>query len=471
MLEPWSSAGSMPAHRYTISAMARTMFLVGRHIGHSYSPAMWNHLLAGRGLDVEYGRRDVAAAGLSAVRAELTAGNVIAANVTMPHKGWAAAAAATATAEVRDTGAANFLRPDGGSLHAANTDVVGARALLAMRGPYRRAVVLGAGGTAAAIVTALVGLTDEIAVVNRTIERGARLAAGAGTRFETIAAVPWQERDAVVSGADLVVNTVPATATAAVDVDWLRGGTAVYDLNYRDQRTELQQRLATRELDGCDGLAHLAAQAIAMRGLLPLDLGEDAAGRLITGLELAASRSVLAWGEPLDTTPPRRVILTGFMGTGKTAVGAILAERLGFDLVDTDHVIESRYGPIPDIFATRGEAAFRVLEREIAAELKDRAGVVVATGGGLMLDPDGAAQLEPGARVFCLTAAPVQILRRIEGDPPRLRPLLAGNDPAGRIRELLAARRSGYRRFVQVDTTDQAPAGVADRIAAMLWAG
>ena len=102
----------------------------------------------------------------------------------------------------------------------------------------------------------------------------------------------------------------------------------------------------------------------------------------------------------------RNLVLTGFMGTGKTTVGRILAERLGYTFVDTDEVIESRAGPISEIFEQRGEAGFRVLERDVARELADRRGLVIATGGRMMLDPTCRACLEPAADVVCLVGRP-----------------------------------------------------------------
>ena len=97
------------------------------------------------------------------------------------------------------------------------------------------------------------------------------------------------------------------------------------------------------------------------------------------------------------------IVLTGFMGTGKSTVGRLLAERLGYEWIDTDEFIETAHGPIPEIFATGGEEAFRTLERTVTAKLAERDGQVISTGGRLMLDPANAAALD-GAVVFCLTA-------------------------------------------------------------------
>ena len=160
----------------------------------------------------------------------------------------------------------------------------------------------------------------------------------------------------------------------------------------------------------------------------------------------------------------RSIVLTGFMGTGKSTVGRVLAPRLGFELVDTDAVIEARHGPIPTIFAEHGEEAFRAHERELAGELAGRDGLVIATGGRMMLDPGVRAALE-GADVVCLVASVDTILTRIAPEgPPGDRPLLAGGEPRGRVAALLAERRDGYARFTPVATDGRTPEEVAEAV-------
>ena len=158
----------------------------------------------------------------------------------------------------------------------------------------------------------------------------------------------------------------------------------------------------------------------------------------------------------------RNLVLTGFMGTGKTTVGRILAERLGREFVDTDEVIESRAGPIPEIFECQGEWSFRDMERVVASELAARRGLVIATGGRMMLDAECSARLEPTADVVCLTASPETIVARI-GDTAQ-RPLLDVPDAPKRVRELLADRAAGYGRFIAVDTEDRGAGEVADAV-------
>lgn len=150
----------------------------------------------------------------------------------------------------------------------------------------------------------------------------------------------------------------------------------------------------------------------------------------------------------------RNVILTGFMGTGKTSVGQALAARLGYAWVDTDALIESKHGPVTEIFAAYGEGFFREIEASVAAELARRRRHVISTGGHMMLDETNAALLSAHARVFCLTASPDTIVHRLAAEGNGTRPLLAGDDPAERIRSLLAERAEAYAAFEQVPTDE-----------------
>ena len=162
----------------------------------------------------------------------------------------------------------------------------------------------------------------------------------------------------------------------------------------------------------------------------------------------------------------RNLVLIGFMGTGKSTVGRLLAARCGMRYCDSDHEIERRIGcSIPEFFATRGEAAFRELEREVIAELSRPRGVVLSTGGGAPLDPANAACLRGGGMVVLLKATPDAILRRVGNTQSR--PLLAqAADPRARIEDLLAERDAAYRAAAHccVETTGRTSADVATSI-------
>ena len=156
------------------------------------------------------------------------------------------------------------------------------------------------------------------------------------------------------------------------------------------------------------------------------------------------------------------IVLVGFMGTGKSAVGKLLAERLASRFVDMDELIETRAGkPISSIFAEDGEPRFRAMEREQARELAQQSNLVVATGGGVVLNPDNIRDFSRSGLVVCLSAAPEEILRRVGNSSHR--PLLNQPDPAAAIRDLLAKRQPLYAAIpFQVNTTGLTVAEVAD---------
>ncbi|NOX29517.1 MAG: shikimate kinase [Actinobacteria bacterium] len=160
------------------------------------------------------------------------------------------------------------------------------------------------------------------------------------------------------------------------------------------------------------------------------------------------------------------ILLTGFMGTGKSSVGRALADALGLDFVDTDELIIERHGSIEAIFHTLGEQAFRSMERTIAVELSDRRNVVVSTGGRFMLDDHNIDLLVSEYDVIALVADATTIAKRVLADGVAMRPLLAdAADPVARIDELLAERRHGYERFTAVDTVGRSIAEIVADLA------
>jgi shikimate kinase len=160
----------------------------------------------------------------------------------------------------------------------------------------------------------------------------------------------------------------------------------------------------------------------------------------------------------------RNLALIGFMGTGKSSVGRVVAEMLHFKFLDTDHVIEERAGTtIKDIFEQHGEPAFRDLERRLVEELAQSSDTVIATGGGLPVDPSNLASLKAHALVVCLWASPEKILDRVKNHNHR--PLLNEPDPLAKIKDLLALREPFYRQAdVLVNTEMRALREIATHV-------
>jgi shikimate kinase len=181
-------------------------------------------------------------------------------------------------------------------------------------------------------------------------------------------------------------------------------------------------------------------------------------------------------GQSPQASPAPLVVLIGPPGAGKTAVGPLVAARLGVPFRDTDAEVGVAAGkPVSDIFIENGEEAFRALEREVAAraldehgELREHGGVL-ALGSGAILD-DQVLRLLEGLPVIYLSADFGTIARRIGLDRPRV--VVPGN-PRGRLRAMLAERDPLYQRFamITVPTDDLDPEELADQIAATIIAG
>jgi len=161
------------------------------------------------------------------------------------------------------------------------------------------------------------------------------------------------------------------------------------------------------------------------------------------------------------------VILTGFMGTGKTTIGRLLAERLHVRFIDTDARIEELEGrSVAAVFAEEGEPYFRAVERRVIAEAV-QTDAVVATGGGAIVDPVNYRCMHAAGPIVCLTADPDVIFARTATDNGR--PLLNNGERRARITELLAERAAAYAQAdITVDTSHADVRATVDEILARL---
>ena len=166
------------------------------------------------------------------------------------------------------------------------------------------------------------------------------------------------------------------------------------------------------------------------------------------------------------------IALIGFMGTGKTAVGKTLAQRLGREFVELDALIEQKAGKtIPEIFQREGEVAFRELEIEVTKEVSRKKNVVIACGGGIVLNQINIDRLKKENLIVYLTASLEIILKRTSSDKNE-RPLLTANDKALQVKRLLQFREPFYERAadITIDTTELDINSVAEQIMAKVKA-
>jgi shikimate kinase len=160
------------------------------------------------------------------------------------------------------------------------------------------------------------------------------------------------------------------------------------------------------------------------------------------------------------------IILTGFMGTGKSTIGQLAAAQLGRDFVDMDTLIEQREGrSIPQIFAQRGESYFRQLEADLCRELAQQSNLIIATGGGALVPETNLRLMEQSGLVICLDCEPATLWQRIGQSDNR--PMLAASDEGrfARLAALLTQRTPAYGRIaLHVDVTHLSPEEAAQRI-------
>ncbi len=160
----------------------------------------------------------------------------------------------------------------------------------------------------------------------------------------------------------------------------------------------------------------------------------------------------------------KNIVLTGFMGTGKTVVGKRLSKLLNMELVDVDTEIEKAENmTINEIFRRFGESRFRELETEMIKRLSEKNNVIISTGGGAVLKKENVDALRKNGVIVCLLATPETILKRTSHTATR--PLLQVEDPLKRIKELLDYRKPFYEKAdIMIDTEGKTPSQIAEEI-------
>jgi shikimate dehydrogenase len=251
-----------------VTAAGRAACVIGWPVEHSRSPLIHNYWLKHYGIAGEYRREAVPPGKFAAFAGTLAAKGYVGANVTVPHKE-AALALSQPDDRARAVGAANTLWLDGATLRSTNTDVEGFLANLDAAVPdwdkgLSKAVVLGAGGAARAVIYGLITRgAERLVLVNRTVARAELLRRTFGARIEV---APWEERDAALADAALVANTttlgMQGEPRLTVEVERLPGHAVVTDLVYAPARTPLIAAARARGLRTADGLGMLLHQAV-----------------------------------------------------------------------------------------------------------------------------------------------------------------------------------------------------------------
>ena len=405
--------------------MAEKIFgLLGRKLGHSWSVPI--HTALGcegyRLIELEPNE----------LESFLRQPNIGGLNVTIPYKRDVMPFCDVIDPMARAIGSVNTLtRRADGKLYAFNTDAAGfcwmaERAGISFSG--KKAVVLGSGGASLTAVACAKHLgAREVVVISRSGENN----------YGNL------DRHA---DADIVVNTTPVgmfpnTGAAAVDLTAFPRCSGVLDVVYNPRRTALLLQAEKLGIPCSDGLPMLVAQAKAAEEHF-----------FETSIPDSENRRILAQLRQECTN----IVLIGMPGCGKTTVGQALAELTGREAIDVDQRIVERAGcSIPEIFAQRGEAAFRTLEREETAKAGKLSGKIILTGGGVIKDERNYAPPHQNGRIS-------HLIRDLSVLPPDRRPLSQSTD----LSAMWAERAPLYARFRDVEIQNN---GSVQETAQAIW--
>ena len=379
--------------------------LLGRTLGHSYSPAI--HAELG---DYEYKLYEKEPQELAAF---LQSGEFDALNVTIPYKKDVMAYCAELSPAARRIGSVNTLvRRKDGTLYGDNTDADGFAYMVKTSGvgvAGKKALVFGSGGASVTACDVLKTLgASSVTVISRS----------GPDNYENL------DRHA---DAEILVNTTPVgmypkNGVSPVDLTKFPNCCGVFDVVYNPARTALLLQAEKLGVRHAGGLPMLVAQA---RRASELFTGSQIANAEIVRIERKLAREM------------QNIILVGMPGCGKSVVGAALAKRLGRPLLDSDALVtQTAKTPIPEIFRMQGEGAFRALETQALRELGRRSGAVIATGGGSVLREENYDLLHQNGVI-------VWLRRALSALPIDGRPV----SQSVALDELYRTREPRYRRF------------------------
>ena len=323
--------------------------LLGRKLGHSYSPAI-HAMLA----DYEYKLYEKEPEELEGFLRDSEFQGL---NVTIPYKKDVVKYCAALSPLAAELGSVNTLvrRPDG-SLYGDNTDARGFEAMAKRLGvdyAGKKALVLGSGGASVTVQAVLKHLGCTVVVISRS----------GPDNYDNLD----RHADAAVLVNTTPVGMYPNVGVSPVDLDVLPNLRAVLDVVYNPARTKLILDAEARGIPCESGLYMLVGQAVR-------------ASELWTNSKISTETLERVWktvGGSMEN-----LVLIGMPGSGKSTVGQQLAKTLGRTFVDADAEIVKRVGDIPAYFQSHGEVAFRKVEAEVLAELGKQSGLVIATGGG-----------------------------------------------------------------------------------------
>ncbi len=394
----------------------RKLAVIGYPIAHSYSPLMHNFISREMNSDYIYSAVETPPEKLEEIVENLKTDGVLGFNVTAPHKFNVMKYLDKISQNAKYFGAVNTVLNKNGELIGYNTDADGFYEALCYRGinpDGKHILILGAGGAAQPVAINLSTKCASLTVINRTKERLYALkeqvknCTGAEIKTEI-------DRDTY----DIIINCTSLGMGKNIgisplsDLSLIGKDTYCVDMIYNPWETQFLKDAKKAGARCENGLAMLIFQGIL-------------AYRIFTGIDVPFS---VADGIEKEILAHRNIVLTGFMASGKTVIGKLLADKLGRKFVDSDKKIEEKCNmSIPEIFEKYGEEYFRRVEAQVIEEISLESGTVIATGGGVVLDENNIVNLRKNATIVNLEPSVDVIVARLSKDDGT-RPLNKGQD-------------------------------------------
>ncbi len=431
-----------------ITGRTRLIGLCGDPVEHTLSPLIHNTLSSILNIDAVYVPFHTTKFGLeNAVRGAYEL-NILGLNMTVPHKSHVMDYLCDIDKAALEIGAVNTLVRTDNGYKGYNTDMPGLLREVKSYGielNNKDIIILGAGGAAKSVAyMCMQESASNIFILNRTLSKATELADYLNDLFgrKCISAMTLEDYKKLDKKKYIVFQSTsiglhPNDNNAVIMEDDFYGLVDIgIDLIYNPFETAFMKKCHTAGAKAYNGLKMLLYQGIIAYELWnDISISEDIADIVYEKL-LKATRN--------------NIILTGFMGCGKTTVGKYISDKYGYTFVDTDELIEKRAGmSISSIFETHGEDYFRQLENDILTELTDKlSNAVISTGGGLPLRDDNKELLCRLGRVIYLDVEAAEVIKRLSGDTTR--PLLKGENPDKKIMELINYRKPIYESVADI---------------------
>lgn len=440
-----------------ITAKTIPLGVIGFPVAHSISPEIHNFIIDSMELNYFYCAFPVEPQNISAALEGVKALNIGGLNVTIPHKEAVFRLCDSVDGFAEKIGAVNTVVNSEGKLMGYNTDAPGfiknlQRNNVSVFG--KKCAILGAGGAAKGVAAALLEEgASELRIINRTREKAEAMAAELNKFFGGKAIASDS-----AEGAEILVNTtsvgMKSEESPFRNFEELSKDCVICDIVYCPRDTAFIKAAAKLGHKTVGGIGMLIYQAvIAFELFTGKTVDSDTIEKLFSRLEMK-----------------KNIVLTGFMGCGKSAVGRELAQMSGSELIDCDDYIVKKAGKsIPEIFSEVGEQGFRDMESRCIEELSKKSGAIISLGGGAVLRKENIDCLRKNGLVFRIKADVAKILRNTAGDTNR--PLLKGKTPA-QVEEMLQAREPYYANCDYiVDVSHMYPNQTAHKIMDIIMKG